>query len=138
MLAAIVAVLPMAAKDKYTTDVTTLPATAQTMLKTNFPKVGINHIKVDSHFLGSDEYDVVLNNGTEIEFDAKGNWKEVDCGQGNVPSSLIPKAITSYVDKNYKGSTIVKINRKSAKFEVELQSGVELEFDNNGQFLRID
>lgn len=41
----------------------------------------------------SRSYDVVLQNGTKLEFDKKGNLTEVDCKQETVPDLLIPQAI---------------------------------------------
>lgn len=122
---------------KYTRDVNVLPAKAQTFIKNNFKK-DINHIKVENKTFGKKEFDVILNNGTEIEFDHDGNWKSIDCGNSAVPSSVVPVQITNYVNQNYKGQKIVEIEIERNKYDVQLSNGLDLEFDRSGRFLRID
>ncbi len=54
-----------------------LPANAQTFLKTHFGSKKPSYILEDKEIL-STEYKVQFDNKIEIEFDKKGNWKEVD------------------------------------------------------------
>lgn len=126
------------AKDRYTNNVKELPAVAVQFLKSNFPKHEVHHIKIEKRAFGGNEYDVILNNGTEIEFDAKGNWKEVDCGVEAVPASVIMKSISSYVKNNYSGAKIVKIEKSSREYEVELSNGIDLKFGRDGSFKKVD
>ena len=88
--------------------------------------------------LGSTSFDVVLNSGTKIEFNAKGEWKEVDCAPAAVPAALIPAAIAKYVKANYANLKIVKIERDAAGYDIELSNDVDLQFDKQGNFVRID
>lgn len=132
------AVIPMMARDQVTTNVNTLPAAAQTMLKKYFPKTAVNHIKIDKKTFGGKEYDVVLTNGTEIEFDSEGNWTEVDCGINKVPDGLILKSIRTYVKQNFKGAKIVSIEVKKNKYDLKLSNGLEAEFDRAGNFRKVD
>lgn len=115
-----------------------LPAAAKKTLKSSFPKTGVSHIKVDKHFFGGADYEVILVDGTEIEFNDNGEWKEVDCGQKAVPSVFVLKPISSYVSKYYKGQKIVKIDKDRNDYDVELSSGIDLKFDRSGRFLRVD
>lgn len=138
----ILAVLVMAvgtavAREFSTTDINVLPAKARTLITNTF-KQKVNHIKVDKKTFGSDEYDVILTNGSEIEFDAEGSWKSVDCGINAVPASLVPKAIAQYVKSNFKGAKIVEIEIDRRTYEVQLSNGIELEFDRSGRFLKAD
>lgn len=130
--------LPMAAKDRIYHNSDPLPSAAKTTLKKNFPKQTVNRIKVESHFIGGDEYEVILSNGTEIEFDKDGEWKEVDCGHVAVPGAFVLKSIAQYVGRNYSGQKIVKVSKERNKYEIELSSGLDLEFDRSGKFLRVD
>lgn len=132
------AVVPMMARDRVTTDVKALPAAAQELITKYYGKVGVNHIKIDSNMLGKKDYDVVLNNGTELEFNDEGSLKEIDCGRNAVPNALVLKPILDYISKNFNGKKIVSMDIKSNKYEIELSNGLDLEFDRAGNFLRID
>lgn len=114
-----------------------LPAAAKTFVKQYFKNRTVSLAKKDVDF-GSTTYDVVLNSGTKIEFNAKGEWKEVDCAPAAVPSALIPSAIASYVKANYANCKIVKIERDRSGFDIELSNDVDLRFDKQGNFVRID
>lgn len=131
-------ILPMSAKDEVYHSANVLPQTAQQTLKKAFPKAEVTRVKVDKSLFGSKEYEVILNNGYEIEFDNEGNWKEVDCGRQAVPSMFVLKTIQSYVKNNFKGQSITKVDKDSKGYEVELSGGSDLKFDRAGQFLRID
>lgn len=138
-LLAIVATMGAAvARDKVSRDVTDLPKEAQITLSRYFPKAGVSHIKIEKQTFGGTEYDVILVNGTEVEFDGDGKWTEIDCGHNAVPDALIMKPIRDYVAKNYKGMKIVKISIERSKYEVELSNGLDLDFSRSGEFLRID
>lgn len=126
------------AKDRVSSDINVLPKNAQVLIKKHFSKVGVNHIKIDEDILGKKDYDVILDNGTEIEFDKNGNLKEIDCGNRAVPSALVLKPISQYVSKNFKGQKIVSVDVNRNDYKIELSNGVELKFDRVGNFLRID
>lgn len=138
MLMMVMSVTVAMARDKVYRDASVLPAQAQKVLTQAFPKTGVNHIKVDTNILGQKDYDVTLNDGTEIEFNSDGEWEEVDCGHKAVPSMFVIKSISSYVSKNYKGASIVKVKKEHNKYEVELSNDLDLDFDRAGNFLRID
>ncbi len=131
-------IVAMSAGTRVSRNIKDLPAQAQSTLSQYFGKKGVNHIKIESKAFGGHEYDVILNDGTEIEFDANGNWKEINCGSAEVPSGLILRSITSYVKNNYKGQKIVKIEANRNNYEIELYNGLDLKFSRDGKFLRID
>ena len=114
-----------------------LPAAAKTFVKQYFKNRTVSLAKKDVD-PGSTSYDVVLNSGTKIEFNAKGEWKEVDCAPAAVPAALIPAAIVKYVKANYANLKIVKIERETTGYDIELSNDVDLQFDKQGNFLRID
>lgn len=134
----LIAVGPVAARDRVTHDVNELPAEARVIINKYYPKTGIHHIKIESKLFGGDDYEVVLNNGTEIEFDSKGSLKEIDCGATAVPEGLVLKPIRDYVAKNFKGRKIVSLDVDRNSYDVELSDGTDLEFDRSGNFKRID
>lgn len=113
-----------------------LPAGAQILIEKNYGKNAVNHVKMDKGMF-STEYDVILNNGTELEFDKNGNLKSIDSGYKGVPKAFVPSKIAEFVKQNYKGAKIVEIDFKSGKIEVELSNDVDLVFDSNGRYLGI-
>lgn len=133
-----VSVFSVSARDTITRDVNVLPTAAQTVLKNNF-KASVSHIKIDKDLGRISEYDVVLNNGTEITFDKDGNWKDVEMNNSTaVPSSFVPANITNYVKQNQKNSKIVGIEKERNGYSVDLANGVEIKFDKQGNFVRYD
>ena len=100
LVLAIVAVQFAFAGDVITKDAKELPLNARNFINQYFSKPQISYIKIDSEFL-SKKYEVTLTDRTEIDFDKKGNWTEVDCKKGAVPAALIPVSIKDYVKKNF-------------------------------------
>lgn len=115
-----------------------LPKTAKKFLSVNFKGIATSSVIEDNEIFGVDEYKVLLTNGIKVEFDNKGNWKEVDGKHQKVPYSFIPATIRNYVAKSFRNTHIVKIERKSWSYKAELSNGIDLEFDKNGNFKRID
>lgn len=114
-----------------------LPAPAQTFLKSYFSNATVLHAVKDVGNRKTD-YEVRLSDGTEVEFTEKGEWKEVDGKRGVIPTGFIPKSILEYVKANYPNESITKIDKGHYDIDVDLTNGLELEFDLNGKFRRID
>lgn len=115
-----------------------LPQKAQTFVKTHFSESDVASVWKDTEMLLVEDYTVVFNNGTEIEFYPSGEWKEVKSRSTEIPAKIIPSGIAQYVSQNYNGHPIKKISKKRYGYEVELSGGTDLEFSQNGKFLRID
>ena len=115
-----------------------LPQKAQTFVKTHFSQSDVASVWKDTELLAVEDYTVVLNNGTEIEFYSNGDWKEVKARGTQIPAKIIPGSISQYVSQQFSGNNIKKISKKRYGYEVELTGGTDLEFDKNGKFLRID
>ena len=118
-------------------NVNELPATAQTLLSKHFKGQKVMLATIESGVV-SRSYDVVLRNGTKLEFDKKGNLTEIDCKQGIVPSQLIPQAIKNYLKENYRGEAVRKIEWNKKEYEVELTNGIDLTFNKHFQLIDID
>ncbi len=126
------------ASDSYTRDTSLLPAPARQLIESSF-NANVSVIKIDKTLGRVQEYEVVLTDGTEIEFDRDGNWKNVEVGANkSVPDALVPSAITNYVRQNQRGTKIIGIEKERNGFEVTLSNGFDLKFDKNGNFLRFD
>lgn len=117
--------------------VNALPAKAQTLLDNHFNGQKVMLATIESGVV-SRSYDVVLQNGTKLEFDKKGNLTEIDCKQGIVPMLLIPQAIKNYLEVNYAGQSVKKIEIKKNEYEVELVNGLDLTFNKHFQLIDID
>ena len=118
-------------------NVNELPAKAQTLLSKHFKGQNVMLATIESGVV-SKSYDVVLRNGTKLEFDKKGNLTEIDCKQGIVPSQLIPQPIKNYLKENYRGETVRKIELNKKEYEVELTNGIDLTFNKHFQLIDID
>lgn len=87
----------------------------------------------------SKNYEVLLTNGTEIDFDGKGNWVEVDAKKGKVPATIIPAFVTDYLkNNNFKTEFVTKIERDRRGYEVELNTDISFKFDKKGNFRKAD
>lgn len=117
--------------------VNALPVKAQTLLSNHFNNQKVMLATIESGVV-SRSYDVVLQNGTKLEFDKKGNLTEIDCKQGIVPVQLIPQAIKSYLKDNYAGQSVKKIEMNKNEYEVELTNGLDLTFNKHFQLIDID
>lgn len=117
--------------------INTLPAKAQTLLSQHFNGQKVMLATIETGVINK-SYDVVLQNGTKLEFDKKGNLTEIDCKQGKVPAKLIPQAIRNYLKKNYPAQAVKKIEMSKNEYEVELANGLDLTFNKHFQLIDID
>lgn len=115
-----------------------LPQAAQQFVKKHYDLMSVSHVIMEDELFSSKEYKVALADGTELEFDNKGQWTEVDPENKTVPVAIIPGNIRSYINKSFPNNDVKQISRSSRKYELELTSGLDLEFDRNGKFLRVD
>ena len=85
-----------------------LPVQTQQFIDSHFANVKLTYAKLERDFFER-SYEVVLADGTKLEFTSKGEWKEVDCRYDEVPAAIIPQAIKEYVSSNYPGEKVLKI-----------------------------
>lgn len=130
--------LACADNDKVTNNINELPQVSRTFLSNYFNGNKVSHIKIDKDLFLIDSYDVILTDGTSVEFNRDGEWKEVKSFQQNIPDTLIPAEIRQYVSQNYPGQKIMTVERGKRKVSVDLANGLELEFDLNGNLIDID
>ena len=62
----------------------------------------------------------------------------VKARNGAVPTKIVPAKISKYVHKNYPNVLIKEIQKERRKYEVSLSNGLDLDFNLNGKFLKID
>lgn len=124
--------------DKVTNNINELPQVSRNFLNNYFNGNKVSHIKIDKDLLLVDSYDVILTDGTSVEFNRDGEWKEVKSFQQNIPDTLIPAEIRQYVSQNYPGQKIMTVERGKRKVSIDLANGLELKFDLNGNLIDID
>lgn len=114
-----------------------LPEAAQQLVKEHFTDFNITTVTVDRE-IGGKTYDLYFANGCHIEFDGRGNWKEIDCKPLQVPDGVVPARILERVNADYPESSIVGIERGRRSHEVRLNNGLELTFDSKFNVTEID
>ena len=115
-----------------------LPEAAKSVLKKNF-KSAVSVVKIDKDFGRVSEYEVILKDGSEVSFDSKGNWKDVEVANDkSVPAAFVLQPIQQYVKTNHAGQKIVGIEKNHRDIEVTLSNGIEMKFDTAGKFLKYD
>ncbi len=127
------------ARDDYAHDASVLPQAARTTIENNFKKAQVSVVKVEKTLGRVSEYEVILNDGTEITFDRNGNWENVETGRSkSVPAAFIPEAIRKYISSNQPGTRVIGIDKERSGYDVELANGIDMKFDKAGKFIRYD
>lgn len=134
----LIANMACADNDKVTNNINELPQASRTFLNNYFNEKKVSHIKIDKDLFLVDSYDVILTDGTNVEFNRDGEWKEVKSFQQNIPDALIPSEVRKYVSQNYPEQKIMTVERGKRKVSIDLANGLELEFDLNGNLIDID
>ncbi len=117
-----------------------LPSNASVFIKKHYPNEIITSLVNDV----DGDYNVTLENNTEINFDRKGNWFDIKTSKSNpFPESfmqLLPKTMIKYIEKKYPEQYIRRIEKKSYGYRVKLNkpNNVEISFTKTGEFMSID
>ena len=123
----------MAMADDMPIPVEQLPATARSFVQTNFKGKRILYAERDWN-----SYECHLDDGTSIEFHRNGKWDKVDCHMTAVPAGIVPPAIQQYVQTNYPGTVITKIDKERYGYEIELSNEFDLKFNSRGILIGMD
>lgn len=110
-----------------------LPQSAQTFLKQHFGKKVPLLVTADW-----DDYTIRYESGEKVELDRDGNWKDIECYGTKVPVAVIPEQISAYLNQNYPGKSVIKLERHRSLYEVKLNNGMELEFNRSFQLIDMD
>lgn len=114
-----------------------LPTMAQTFIRTHFAGKQVSLVLKDRDGLRVN-YDVMLSDGTKLEFDKKGGWTEIDCKPSAVPAALVPADIANYVKENHPDVRIVQIERYRRGYEIDLSNGLDIRFNKQMEVVEID
>lgn len=132
------ALLVMTSCDDKPVAPTELPQEVQTFIKQHFPSQTITFAQKDSEWLFFSQYDVTLNDGTMVSFDTDNVWDKVESRTAGVPIALVPAPISTYVTSNFPNIAIVKIDKESYGYEVELANELEMKFNEGGALMEMD
>lgn len=80
---------------------------------------------------------MILQDNFSLEFDSKNRVTDIS-GKSQLPNSVIPKSILEYVKSNYPNNIILDWELDDKNQQIELDNGLDLEFNMQGAFLRID
>lgn len=120
--------------------VTSLPENSQVFIRTYFPEAAYRVDRVERYNPAESNgavYEVRFVNGTEIDFNAGGDWIDVE-GGGNeaIPEGFILQPIKDYVYTKHPTQRIHQIKKyTNGNLEVELTNDVDLLFNSAGVFL---
>lgn len=114
-----------------------LPQTARTFINSHFADCRVAYAKQERDLMKV-SYEVMFTDGTKLEFDKNGEWKEVDTKSAVVPSAIVPERIRNYIHDNYPDAAIVAIDRSPRKYEIELSNGLDVKFDIHYNFIGVD
>lgn len=106
-----------------------LPATIQQFIKQNFPQSAILVVTQETD---DKDYNVTLSNGTKVEFGKGDQWSELYDKHGRIPHHLIPSEIISYVGQHSPKASIVRIERCSQGYDIDLSNRKHIQL--NKQF----
>lgn len=144
LTAAVAGIIALSGCDEVKIKEKRLPETARTFIQKNFPHTNILGAEKERED-GVKQYNVRLADGTEIEFDARGNWESIECEFSILPEAALLPTISGYITENYPGSKAYKIDKKYGGYEVEITapssspqpgSDIELIFNAFGEFVR--
>lgn len=120
-----------------------LPPNAKTYITKHFYGYNICHYEKDQEILDI-EHKIYINNNSgstfKLKFDKAGQIKVITSKDDELsfPTSVLPIKILQYLKRNYHNSNIIEWEKKKNSQHIELDNGIELIFNSNGDFLRID
>src|SRR5688572_86418 len=113
-----------------------LPANALGFVEAHYEGKQVLHVIKELDNLKT-YYHVYLDNGTKLDFSRQGEIMKIE-GTEAIPNTVMPQLILDYVDAHYPNDFIRGWEIKDATQYIQLSVDVELEFDKNGNFLRIN
>ncbi|MFQ6341344.1 PepSY-like domain-containing protein [Campylobacter sp. VTCC 70190] len=105
-----------------------LPSISKEFLRTHF-KAQVGIVQKDKN-----SYEVYLSDGTELEFDIDGAWKEIENKSHPFNLDFLPQ-IASIVKNEFPNTKIREIERKINHYKIKLDNGIKILIDFNGTLL---
>mgnify|MGYP000456743853 CR=1 FL=1 len=113
-----------------------LPPEATAFLEANFKGIAIQDIIKEAEGT-TFKYEVTLANGSEIAFNGRGRWREVESKTTSLPTTMLQPTVGEYIKKTYPNAKITEV-KKGIRFNfVKINDETMLQFDSSGNFYRI-
>lgn len=119
-----------------------LPTEANSFMNAHFKETPIIQINTTSKKM---DYETVLENGTEINYNSMGEWEEINFKWNPIPQSFLselPKKIINFIEENYPDETIHKIERKHFgrkdliyRIQFHKPNDIEISFSQEGDLI---
>ena len=114
-----------------------LPAAAKAFVQAEFPSAAISFVTRDSDLLDT-TYDLHFADGLKVEFNSKGEWKEISRKSAPIDDRFVPQQIRENVASRWPDARFRKIERYRQGYEVELSNGLELKYNKKFKLAEID
>ena len=106
-----------------------LPDNSKKFLEHNF-KASIGIVQKDRN-----SYEVYLSDGTELEFDINGYWKEIENKTHPFSLDFLPQNLVSIITSEFPNAKAKEIERKINHYKIKLNNGIKIHIDFNGAIL---
>lgn len=137
IITALLLLIAISANAQKKIEASDLPPASINFIREYFPNATVDKAKKDAQH---DEkgFEVILSDGTEVEFWKDGKYREVDGKKKPIPTGYIDRKIVDYVTKNYPNNKITHIDYGHKDVDVDLTDGIDLEFTKEGTFIKAD
>ena len=106
-----------------------LPESIKQFIATHF-KAQIGLVEMDRK-----SYEIYLTDGTELEFDIMGNWKEIESKLTPIDFAVLPANIASIIKNQFPNTAIVEVERQINSYKIKLSNRMKIRIDPNGTIL---
>ncbi len=112
-----------------------IPADIKSYLSTHFQNCSISKA-IKENDEKDEMYEISLSCDCKLEFNRQKDIIDIDCIT-KLPDSVIPSIVLSYVNSNYPGNNITGWEIKDNSLNVDLNNGITLVFNMQGDFLHL-
>lgn len=113
-----------------------IPTEITKFVSTHFPDNKIVQTIVEKEAFEKN-YEIILDKNYNLEFNKNYEIKSIK-GVSMLPESVIPASILEYVKANYPQNFIKEWELDDNRQNIKLDNELELEFDKNGNFIKLD
>ena len=114
-----------------------LPQNVQDSVLVNFTQDQIQLITSEKTMPKHYKYVFNMADGTKLECNNKAQLRKVSNKNG-IKEVFVPEKILTYVHETFPNATITEYKKETMKQEIELNDKMDLVFNKNGAFIRID